>query len=79
LGSKHIGTVRGGKASSISGKRANTHSTVKPVVAVEQQVAEKSEAVRHANNPHDHHSRYPVDESIDPVEQLRADIRRFAQ
>jgi hypothetical protein len=48
-------------------------------VAAEQQVAEKSEAVRHANNPHNHHSRYPVDESIDPVEQLRADILRFSR
>lgn len=76
LGSKHIGTVRGGKASSISGKRANTHSTVKPVVAVEQQVDEKSEAVRHGNNSR---SIYHVDESVDPVEQLRADIKRFAQ
>ena len=139
LGSKHIGTVRGGKASSISGKRANTHSTVKPVVAVEQQVDEidmglvgdavagaalglgsvgvgsyighkignkigqkfidrsnrkeaerqakekqdrnqqvdeKSEAVRHGNNSR---SIYHVDESVDPIEQLRADIKRFAQ
>ncbi len=35
LGSKHIGTTRGGRASSISGKSANTRPTVKPVVAVE--------------------------------------------
>ena len=35
LGSKHIGTTRGGKASTISGKNANTRATVKPVVAVE--------------------------------------------
>jgi hypothetical protein len=35
LGSKHIGTLRGGRASSISGKSANTRPTVKPVVAVE--------------------------------------------
>jgi hypothetical protein len=76
LGSKHIGTVRGGKASSISGKRANTRPTIKPVVAVEQQVDEKSEAVRHGNNSR---SIYHVDESVDPIEQLRADIRRFAQ
>ena len=76
LGSKHIGTVRGGKASSISGKRANTHSTVKPVVAVEQQVDEKSEAVSHGNNSR---SIYHVDESVDPIEQLRADILRFSR
>jgi hypothetical protein len=143
LGSKHIGTVHGGKASSISGKRANTRPTIKPVVAVEQQVDEidmglvgdavagaamglgsvglgsyighkignkigqkfidrsnrkeaerqakydreewrshrseideKSEAVRHGNNSR---SIYHVDESVDPIEQLRADIRRFAQ
>jgi hypothetical protein len=42
----------------------------------EQQVDEKSEAVRHGNN---NPSIYHVDESVDPVEQLRADIRRFAQ
>jgi hypothetical protein len=42
----------------------------------EQQVDEKSEAIRHGNN---NRSIYHVDESIDPVEQLRADIRRFAQ
>jgi hypothetical protein len=76
LGSRHIGTVRGGKASSISGKRANTRPTIKPVVAVEQQVDEKSEAIRHGNNSR---SIYHVDESVDPIEQLRADIRRFAQ
>ena len=76
LGSRHIGTVRGGKASSISGKRANTRPTIKPVVAVEQQVDEKSEAIRHGNNSR---SIYHVDESVDPVEQLRADIKRFAQ
>jgi hypothetical protein len=35
LGSKHIGTLRGGRASSISGKSANTRPTIKPVVAVE--------------------------------------------
>jgi hypothetical protein len=35
LGSRHIGTIKGGKASSISGKAANTRSTMKPVVAVE--------------------------------------------
>lgn len=35
LGSKHIGTTRGGRASSISGKSANTRPTIKPVVAVE--------------------------------------------
>jgi hypothetical protein len=35
LGSKHIGTLRGGRSSSISGKSANTRPTVKPVVAVE--------------------------------------------
>ena len=35
LGSKHIGTVKGGKAGNISGKRANTRSTAKPIVAVE--------------------------------------------
>jgi hypothetical protein len=40
LGSKHIGTLRGGKASTISGKNANTRPTVKPVVAVE---AERNE------------------------------------
>ena len=77
LGSKHIGTVRGGKASSISGKRANTRPTIKPVVAVEQQVDEKSEAVRHGNN--DHNVYHHVDESVDPIEQLRADIRRFSR
>ena len=44
-----------------------------------EQVDEKSEAVRHANNPHDHRSIYHVDESVDPIEQLRADIKRFAQ
>jgi hypothetical protein len=40
LGSKHIGTIRGGRASSISGKSANTRPTVKPVVAVEADVEE---------------------------------------
>ena len=40
LGSKHIGTIRGGRASSISGKSANTRPTVKPVVAVEADVDE---------------------------------------
>ena len=42
----------------------------------EQQVDEKSEAIRHGNNSR---SIYHVDESVDPVEQLRADIKRFAQ
>jgi hypothetical protein len=42
----------------------------------EQQVDEKSEAIRHGNNSR---SIYHVDEGIDPIEQLRADIRRFAQ
>jgi hypothetical protein len=42
----------------------------------EQQVYEKSEAVRHGNNSR---SIYHVDESVDPIEQLRADIRRFSQ
>ena len=41
-----------------------------------QQVDEKSEAIRHGYNSR---SIYHVDESVDPVEQLRADIRRFAQ
>ena len=41
-----------------------------------QQVDEKSEAIRHGNNSR---SIYHVDESVDPVEQLRADIKRFAQ
>ena len=41
-----------------------------------EQVDEKSEAIRHGNNSR---SIYHVDESVDPVEQLRADIRRFAQ
>jgi hypothetical protein len=40
------------------------------------EIDEKSEAVRHGNN---NPSIYHVDESVDPVEQLRADIRRFAQ
>jgi hypothetical protein len=42
----------------------------------EQQVDEKSEAIRHGNNSR---SIYHVDESVDPIEQLRADIKRFAQ
>ena len=41
-----------------------------------EQVDEKSEAIRHGNNSR---SIYHVDESVDPVEQLRADIKRFAQ
>jgi hypothetical protein len=41
------------------------------------EIDEKSEAVRHGNN--DHNVYHHVDESVDPVEQLRADIRRFAQ
>lgn len=40
------------------------------------EIDEKSEAVSHGNNSR---SRYPVDESIDPVEQLRADIKRFSR
>jgi hypothetical protein len=32
--------------------------------------------VRHGNNSR---SIYHVDESVDPIEQLRADIKRFAQ
>jgi hypothetical protein len=40
------------------------------------EIDEKSEAVRHGNN---NPSIYHVDEGIDPIEQLRADIRRFAQ
>jgi hypothetical protein len=43
----------------------------------EQQVYEKSESVRHGNN--DHNVYHHVDESVDPIEQLRADIKRFAQ
>jgi hypothetical protein len=42
----------------------------------EQQVDEKSEAIRHGNNSR---SIYHVDEGVDPIEQLRADIKRFAQ
>ena len=41
-----------------------------------QEIDEKSEAVRHGNNSR---SIYHVDESVDPIEQLRADIKRFAQ
>ena len=41
-----------------------------------QQVDEKSEAIRHGNNSR---SIYHVDESVDPVEQLRADIKRFSR
>jgi hypothetical protein len=40
------------------------------------EIDEKSEAIRHGNNSR---SIYHVDESVDPIEQLRADIRRFAQ
>jgi hypothetical protein len=42
-----------------------------------QQVDEKSEAVRHGNN--DHNVYHHVDESRDPIEQLRADIKRFSR
>jgi len=40
------------------------------------EIDEKSEAVRHGNNSR---SIYHVDESVDPIDQLRADIKRFSR
>jgi hypothetical protein len=41
------------------------------------EIDEKSEAARHGNN--DHNVYHHVDESRDPIEQLRADIKRFSR